>query len=835
MEGELILNIKQIKKEKLAEIKVKKRELNKNKKKLAKTNILTMGKVIRRKAETTVGSLPYNRIYKNGMLELINGKYSKTYGFSDISYKSAKDEERVNILLEYARFLNSVSKDVDLQVSVINKTIDTKRVYDDILAKTDTDIVKNIENQINENLGEQLNEVLKEALSRGENNKRATRYISISLEATDAKYANDRFLDIETAIIKKFKDISKETNLKPLEANELISVLADIYRENPKPREFNSNQLKLGTEKGYIASDGLSFEANYMKINNRYAKAIFIRDIPSYVTDELVSNLISTGVDLNLTLNIRPLNLKKIKGKLGRIKSDLVGKQINSQKKGAKDGVFVEITPQNILDSIKAADEMDDLIQNKKQGMFLFNMIIMFYADTKEELKIKEMALDSKASELMFSFGTLIFQQERAMQTCLPIGFNNLSINRTLTTESLATFTPFDRKETIQKNGFFYSLHEITKQAIVLNRNRLKAPSGFILGSSGSGKGMLAKQEMLNILFKTDDDIIILDPENEYARFVRMFGGATISLSSKTKDYINPFDIPLDDEDFQNGTPAHSLKLETILSIIDTMLGGDMHPGVLSLVDRILKKVYLDFEKHRTIEYIPTFKDFYAELSKDSSPLAIELTQVLEIYVTGSLDIFSHKTNVEIENRIVCFNTSNLGKRLSPVGSFLMFDAIWNRIAKNRYTGKKTWIYIDEIHLLFNSEESITRIDNMYRRFRKYNGNVTSMTQNASDTLKYKEARSMIANSDFVVVMNQKEHERREAVALLNIPEALVSNITNSGAGQGIIFSENMLIPFSNLFPKNNTLYDLMTTDPTEVAEITDRWKNDPKKKHLID
>lgn len=826
-------NHKREKKEKLENIKIEQRRIQKLKKNQRNSKI-SMGKISHKKASTTAQSIPYNRMYKGGIVELINGKYSKTYTFDDISYKSAKDEERENIFVEYTKFLNSISKDIDLQVSIINKTISTKQLHENVFVPTNTKIAKEIIEDYDEDLASEFNKILETALNRGDNNKQTRRFISISLEATNAKYANDRFIDIETALTKKFKDISKEAGFRVLEANELIYILASIYRTNAIKKEHSPIELKSSLEKNYIASDGIEFSANYTKINDRYAKSIFLRDIPSHVTDELIGGLLSTGIDMNISINIKPLDLNKIRKKLGRIKSDLVSKQLDTQKKAAKQGVFVEVTPKNILDNITAADEMDDFVKNKKQAMFMFNMVLTFYGDDVEDLKIKEMSLSSKASEFMFSFGSLVFQQERAFQTSLPIGLNNLSINRTITTEALATFIPFDRKNTIQEDGFFYSLHADTKQAIVLDRNRLKSPSGFILGSSGSGKGMLAKLEMLNILFKTDDDIIIIDPENEYKRFVKLFKGEIIELSSTTKTYINPFDIPLEDEDWQNGTAAANLKLDTILNIIDTMLGGDIHPAIPTLIDKILAKIYRNFDLKREKEYLPTFKEFYEELLKNDSAIAKELAEVMGIYVTGSLNIFSHHTNLDVENRIVCFNTNNLGNRLSSIGSFFMLDVIWNRIAKNRFTGKKTWIYIDEVHLLFNSESSIERIDNMYRRFRKYNGKATSMTQQVSDTLKWKEARSMIANSDFVVVMNQKEHERREASALLNIPPSLIGNITNSGAGEGIIFAENMLIPFSNLFPKGNTLYDLKTTNANEVAEITERWLNDPKKKHLV-
>ena len=630
-------------------------------------------------------------------------------------------------------------------------------------------------------------------------------------------------MGIETSLAKKFKDISKDCHLKEVTNSEKAQILATIHRGRQTPNAFFEDfDFARGREKAFIAPDDFDFRPkSYFSMGKRYAKCIFLRDIPPYMTDQLIQGLLSTHIDMSLSMNIKAVEMSKAKLKLAQKQTNLKEVQLRNQLAAARRGIFIDTSPKHILDGIEAADEFHELVRVKKQSVFIFNMLIMFFANDPDTLDEYEEKLQRKAMEFSCVFGEMKAQQERAYASCLPIGFNNVSIKRAMPTEVVSIFHPFDRLDTLHEGGFFYSLHADTRQAIVLNHNRLKAGNGFILGSSGSGKGMAMKPLICNILFRSDDDIIILDPENENKRFIEALGGQSIELSSTSSNYINPFDIPVEDEDFQAGTPPAALKLDLILSIIEAMMDGEaLNPVIKSTVDGVLAKVYKPFVKSHDPKDLPTFKEFYEALGQVNTPIAKDLRDVLQIYVTGSWSNFANRTNVDVDNRIVCYNTSKLGEHLKPVGSFLMFDAMWNRIAKNRNTGKKTWIFIDEAHLVFNSEDAIKRVGNMYRRFRKYDGRVISLTQNTSDILRWAEARAMVANADLLIVMNQKETERREIKELLNIPDSLVGNITNSGKGAGIIFFENMLIPFSALFPKNTRLYELMTTDSEELSEI---------------
>jgi len=781
----------------------------------------SFGSIIRTRAKTTVQSIPYVRMTENNIMELLNGRYSKTYTFTDINYTAAREDDQMSIFTEYSKFINSLATDIIVQIGIVTKSIPIEKVYDVVLkSKADTDS-EFIDPVLGIDLKAEFESVIKGYLDQGVNNRQRQLYLSVSIEADNLDAAKIKFLNIESSLAKKFKDISKDCRLTEMTNNDKSYMLAEILRGSQIPEiSFDDFDFHHQREKAYIAPDDFKFNNNHFTVGSRYAKCMFLRDIPSHMTDELVQSLVSTHIDMTISMNIKPVEMSKAKTALANKQTSLREVQLRNQLSAARRGIFIDISPRHVIDGIEATDEFSDLVRTKKQSIFVFSLFIMFFANDLDELEMCEEALQRKAQELSCTLGNLQYQQERVFASCLPIGFNNVSIKRTLPTEVVSIFTPFDRQNTLHDGGFFYSLHADTRQAIVLNHDRLKAGNGFILGSSGSGKGMTMKPLVLNILFKTNDDVILVDPENENRRFVEALGGQSIELSSVSQDYINPFDIPLEDEELQSGTHPATLKLDLILSIIESMIGGEVNPAIKSTVDSVLSEIYKKFVASRDVADLPTFKEFYDALGHENTPIANELRDVLKIYVTGSWSNFANRTNVNVENRLICYNTSKLGEHLKPVGSFLMFDAIWNRIAKNRNSGKNTWIFIDEVHLVFNSEDAIRRVGNMYRRFRKYNGKVISLTQNTSDILRWAEARSMVANSDILVVMNQKETERREIAALLNIPSSLVGNITNSGKGAGIIFFENMLIPFAALFPKNTRLYELMTTDGDELAEI---------------
>ena len=515
---------------------------------------------------------------------------------------------------------------------------------------------------------------------------------------------------------------------------------------------------------------------------------------------------------------------KKIKEKMLVFQEKLISKSKQMIKQGYF-GDMEAVMPQPFQEAMKATQEIKAAVNDKKQRLFSFNMLISFFGESPQDIAFKEKSIRSKMQSISCEVGAANYSQDIALHSVLPIGFNNIAIKRTIPTEAMALFTPFDRQKTIQPGGFFYSLHKTTKQPIVINNNKLSSPSGFVLGSSGAGKGMFIKPLISYILMNTDDDVILIDPENENARFVKAFGGQGIELSSRSRHKINPFDIPLNDEDFENGTAsAAELKIDLLLSILSIMTGGVDQEITQSIVDDVLKIIYKKFQESKDPADLPTLQNFYEELKKLDGEVERYLQQALKIYVgEGSWNLFSHKTNIDANNRFICYNTSSLGEKLKPIASFIMFDTIWNRVAKNRNTSRKTWVFFDEAHLVFKNKDEISKLESFYRRIRKYNGRVNSITQNIQDLLRFQEAKAMLANSDFVVILNQKKEDADLIKEILKIPDAIMEAITSANKGEGIIFAQKSFFPFSNLFPKSNRHYELMTTNSDELAVILEK------------
>jgi type IV secretory pathway VirB4 component len=467
----------------------------------------------------------------------------------------------------------------------------------------------------------------------------------------------------------------------------------------------------------------------------------------------------------------------------------------------------------------EAGELLDDLI-NKNQKMFFVSVVIVHFADSLELLKRDTNTLNNIARKYVCSLGILNYQQEEALKSVLPLGKNYLKISRTLTTESTAILLPFNIQELIQEQGMYYGKNAISKNLLIFNRLALKNPNGFILGTPGSGKSFTAKREMINVLLNTNDDVIIIDPEREYTKLAKNLGGEVIEISAGSGNYLNPLDMT---ENYSDNENPLCLKSEFIMSLCACLLGGStatITAAEKTIIDRSLKKTYEKyFNSGFNKKYIPTLNDFQNVLESQNERAAKDLAVALELYTRGSLSVFSNKTNVNVDNRFVIYDTKDLGKQLKTMGLLIVLDNIWNRITENRQKGKRTWIYIDEIYLLFTTDYSANFLFELYKRARKWGGIPTGITQNVEDLLGNDLAKSMLANSDFLMMMNQAPTDRIHLANLLNISEAQLTYITNSNEGEGLLFSGNAIIPFEDKFPKNTELYRIMTTKVDEIAE----------------
>ena len=470
---------------------------------------------------------------------------------------------------------------------------------------------------------------------------------------------------------------------------------------------------------------------------------------------------------------------------------------------------------QDLKHSLQEAEELLDDLRSKNQKMFLDNIIIMVTAANMDELNANTETIEAVVRKHICSLSTLYYQQEKGLQSVLPVGNCTLKIRRTLTTESTAVLLPFSAKEISQKNGMYYGLNALSNNMILFSRLNLKNPNGFILGSPGSGKSFAAKREMLNVFLATDDDIIIIDPESEYASLVAALNGETIYVSPASGNHINPLDMT---KDYSDDESPLTMKSDFILSFCECLVGRQgLSAKERGIIDRCLTMTYGEYLQTFDSEKTPTLMDFYENLKAQPEQEAQGLALSFELYIKGNLNMFAHRTNVDTSNRVVSYDIKDLGKQLKTLGMLIVLDYVWNRITMNRAKGKRTWIYMDEIYLLFANEYSANFLFELYKRARKWGGVPTGITQNVEDLLKSETARSMLSNTDFIMMLNQATSDREQLAKLLNISDNLLTFVTNSDSGQGLICCGGSIIPFKDQFP-HNELYDLMTTKLEEVS-----------------
>ncbi|WMJ77849.1 ATP-binding protein [Sedimentibacter sp. MB35-C1] len=681
-----------------------------------KSNLKTKKKSFSKTAQKTV---PIVNACDDGIIEPIKGEFSKSFEFLDINYHAARDEEQVNIFARYCEFLNFFNSTVNLQITVNNKSINRHEFEKKVVLEEGGDNLDVFRKEYNEMLISQV--------QKGRNDTEKEKYITISIKANDITEARNIFSRMENEISGLLRSIGSYAKIQPI--NKRLEVLHDIYRaDNIGNFSYNASMLKSGSLiKNEIAPDSFEFKRDYFLMGNRYARVLFLRSLPSFLNDQFFTELTDFSFNMMTTINVRAIEpenaLKMIKRQITGMESN----KIEYQRKSVKNGYLDAFIPYELKNNLREAEDLLEDVMNKNQRLFLTNVAILLMSDDKQKLDEQTETIKSTTRKHLCQIGTLNYQQEEGLNSVLPLGRNNLYVDRCLTTEAAAVFIPFSSQELTQPGGMYYGLNAISKNLIIFNRKTLKNQNGFILGTPGSGKSFAAKREMINAILRAGDDVIIIDPEREYTNLVRNFEGEVIQISSDSRNYINPLDMNID----YSEDPI-SLKSEFLLSLFETIIGGKegLSAKEKSILGRCVGLTYQEYMQTFDKESTPTLKDFYEVLKKQREPEAEGLATALELYAIGNLSVFSKKTNIDINNRIVCFDIKDLGKQLKPMGMLITLDAIWNRIVENRKKGRHTWIYIDEMYLLFNNEYSANFFYELYKRSRKYGGVVTGITQN---------------------------------------------------------------------------------------------------------
>jgi len=554
-------------------------------------------------------------------------------------------------------------------------------------------------------------------------------------------------------------------------------------------------------------------------MGSKVSAVSFFSILASELNDRCLAEFLAMDSSLVVSFHLQAIDqtaaIKDIKHKL----TALDQMKIDEQKKAVRAGYDMEILPSDLAAYGGEAKKLLEELQNRNERFFLATLLVMNTADNYHQLDLNVKQAQSIALQHNCQLIPLDYQQEDGMVSCLPLGENQIQIQRGLTTSAAAVFMPFTTQELCQNGAeaLYYGLNALSNNMIMVDRKQLKNPNGLILGTPGSGKSFSAKREMSNVMLVTDDDVIICDPEGEYAPLVAQFGGQVIQISPTSSNYINPMEINLNYSDDDNPL---SLKSDFILSLCELIVGGrdGLQPIEKTVIDRAVHIVYQPYLNDPQPENVPILEDLYNALRQQTEKEAQTLATALEIYVTGSLNVFNHRTNVDVNSRMVCYDIKELGKQLKKLGMLIVQDQVWGRVTANRSEGKSTRYYMDEFHLLLREEQTAAYSVEIWKRFRKWGGIPTGITQNVKDLLASQEVENILENSDFICMLNQASGDREILAKKLGISPYQLSYVTQSGEGEGLLFYGNVILPFQDHFPKNTMLYKVMTTKLSDKA-----------------
>ena len=773
------------------------------------------------------GILPVQTIWQDGIFLVGKNKYSKSFKFMDINYAVASKEDKETMFLEYSDLLNSLDTGATAKITINNRRINKVDFKKQILLDMKNDKLDKYRKEYNKMLEEQAQEA---------NGIVQEKIITISVYKKSIEDARNYFARIGADLISKFAALGSKCI--ELDTKERLRILHDFYRTGEETSfrfEFDEAIKKGHSFKDFICPDSFKFEEDYFKMGKRYGRVLFLKEYASFIKDSMVTELTELNKNMMLSIDIIPIPMDEAVKEAENRRLGIETNITNWQRKQVANNNFSAIIPYDMeqqrneskaiipYDMEQQRNEskefLDDLT-TRDQRMFLAIITMVITADSKEELNNTTDEINQIASKGLCQMGILRFQQYDGLNLVLPIvsNFHRIRALRTLTTESLAAFMPFKVQEIRHENGIFYGQNVISKNMIIADRKQLLNGNSFILGVSGSGKSFTAKEEIAGLKLKDPKaDIIIIDPEREYSKLVRAFDGEVIKISATSQNHINAMDM---NKDYGDGANPVILKSEFILSLCEQLIGaGNLGAKQKSIIDRCTANTYRFFQQGNYQGTPPTLQDFREELLKQEEPEAKEIALAIELFTNGSLNTFAMNTNVDTSNSLICYDILDLGKQLLPIGMLVVLDSILNRITSNRVKGKSTYIFIDEIYLLFQYEYSANFLFTLWKRVRKYGAFATGITQNVEDLLQSHTARTMLANSEFIIMLNQASTDKLELAKLLNISDPQMSYITNVGAGEGLIKVGSNIVPFVNHFPKNTELYKLMSTKPGEEYE----------------
>lgn len=767
-----------------------------------------------KKEKSAQDSIPYERMWADGICRTINNNYTKTIQFQDINYQLSQNEDKTAIFEGWCDFLNYFDSSIEFQLSFLNLAASQETFAQSINIPLQNDDFDSIRSE--------YSDMLQNQLARGNNGLIKTKYLTFGIEADSVNAAKPRLERIETDILNNFKRLG--VSAESLDGKKRLEQLHSIFHMDEQiPFRFEWDWLVSSglSTKDFIAPSYFEFKTGKkFRMGKTVGAVSFVQILAPELNDRMLADFLDMESSLIVSLHIRSVDQVKAIKTIKRKITDLDRAKIEEQKKAVRSGYDMDIIPSDLATYGNEAKKLLQDLQSRNERMFLVTFLVMNTADNMRKLDNNIFQASSIAQKHNCQLTRLDFQQEEGLVSCLPLGINQIEIQRGLTTSSTAIFIPFTTQELFQKGkeSLYYGLNALSNNLIMVDRKLLKNPNGLILGTPGSGKSFSAKREIANSFLLTNDDIIVSDPESEYSPLVQRLHGQVIKISPTSRDFVNPMDLNLDYSDDESPL---SLKSDFILSLCELIIGGKegLQPVEKTIIDRCVRMVYKNYLSNPIPENMPILQDLYDLLRSQEEKEAQYIATALEIYVTGSLNVFNHRTNVNIDNRIVCYDIKELGKQLKKIGMLVVQDQVWNRVTINRAAHKSTRYYIDEMHLLLKEEQTAAYTVEIWKRFRKWGGIPTGITQNVKDLLSSREVENIFENSDFVYMLNQAGGDRQILAKQLGISPHQLSYVTHSSEGEGLLFYGSVILPFVDCFPKNTELYRIMTTKPSELKE----------------
>ena len=763
---------------------------------------------------TAQQSIPFQRMFPDGICRVSDRYYTKTIQYQDINYQLAQQEDKTAIFEEWCSFLNFFDSSIHFELSFMNMATDAEVFEKNIRIPLRNDHFNSVRSE--------YSQMLKTQLAQGNNGLTKTKYITFGIEAESMREAKPRLDHVQTNLMNNFKRLGVVA--KVLNGKDRLQLMHAMFHMGDNDRfYFDWNWLADSglSVKDFIAPTSFSFPGGRtFTMGSLHGAMSYLQITASDLSDQLLKDFLDMETSEIVTMHIQSVDqtaaIKQIKHTI----TELDRSKIEEQKKAVRAGYDMDIIPSDLATYGKDAKALLKELQSQNERMFLITFLIMNTGKTEQELENNVFQASSIAQKHNCNLRRLDFQQEQGLMSSLPLANNLIEIQRALTTSSTAIFIPFTTQELFQNGdeALYYGLNALSSNLIMVDRKKLKNPNGLILGTPGSGKSFSAKREITNAFLVTDDDVIICDPEAEYTPLVNCLEGQVIKISPTSTHYINPMDI---NESYSEDDNPLALKADFILSLCELIVGGKegLQPIEKTVIDRCVHQIYQHYFEDPKPENMPLLEDLYHALLQQEEKEAHRVATALEIYVKGSLNLFNHRTNVDINNRFVCYDIKELGKQLKKIGMLIVQDQVWGRVTANRSAGKTTRYYMDEFHLLLKEEQTAAYSVEIWKRFRKWGGIPTGITQNVKDLLSSREVENIFENSDFVYMLNQAAGDRQILAQQLNISPHQLSYVTLSGEGEGLLFYGNVILPFVDHFPTDLALYKIMTTKLSDISE----------------